>query len=133
MIVGRPAGHHRTVGNVVPNGGLTRDRRIGTDRYMPFETRLSPDAHRIPDDRGSGQAGQSGNNAVLADAAVMPDLDEVIDLRSGADDGAAGLRAVHAAVGAYFDVFFDDGIADLRNALRATVTKGPTEAIAADD
>src|ERR1700761_5787329 len=70
---------------------------------------------------------------MLADPAVVADLHEVIDLRSGADVGASGLRAVDARVRTDLDVVVEHDVPDLRNTFEPAVQERPPEALAADD
>ena len=70
---------------------------------------------------------------MLADAAVVPDLHEIVDLRAGADARAARLRAVDARVRADLDVVFEHHVSDLRDSFRSALDERPAEAVAADD
>ena len=68
----------------------------------------------------------------IADA--VRDLDEVVDLRAGANARFADRRAIDRRVGADLHVVFDDDVGVLRNLeMRAVGLLGEAEAVAADD
>ena len=74
-----------------------------------------------------------GDRAVFADAAVVTDLTEIVDLRSGADRRHAGLRAIDARFRADLDVVAEFDGPDLRNLVQRAVEKRPAETVAADN
>src|SRR5580692_3798559 len=69
---------------------------------------------------------------MLSDTAIVSDLNQIVDLRAGSDDGAPGLRPVDARVRADFYVVFEYHVSNLRNPLRPSVHEGPAKPVAAD-
>src|SRR5579884_3780277 len=63
----------------------------------------------------------------------MADLNEIVDLRPGADDRKSQCCPIDGDVGAQFDIIFNDHPADLRNLLIFPPVRGEPESIAADD
>ncbi len=74
----------------------------------------------------------AGDEAVSADAHVVGDLHEIVDLGVFADDRVGHGAAVDGRVGADLDIVLDDDAADLRNALRAGRAGGEAETVLAD-
>src|SRR5690348_15411035 len=106
MVARRISRDRGIVVDISPDSGLPRDRDARTDRDMSSKTYLPRHFYVIPDHRRTGQTGQRRDHAMLSNAAVMSDLHQVVDFRTGADERAAGLRAIDAAVGADLDVVF---------------------------
>ena len=61
----------------------------------------------------------AGDHAAAADADIVGDLHEIVDLGAFADDRVGHRAAIDRGVGADLDIVLDDDAADLRNALRA--------------
>src|SRR6185437_8409484 len=70
----------------------------------------------IADLEMSADAGLAGEGDVVAEGDAAGDsglYDELVDLGAGADDGAAERAALDGAIGADFDIVFDDDVAGL--------------------
>ena len=87
----------------------------------------------VAEGRAAGDADLRGDEALAADAHVVGDLDEIIDLGAPPDHRLAEAGAVEGRVGADLDVVFEDHVADLRDATDLAVDGLITEAIGADD
>src|SRR5580704_244130 len=125
MVVRRISGNRRAVPDVSPDAGVARDRHARPDREMTAKTHLSRHLHAIADYRRACQSGQCGDDAMLADATVVADLHEVVDLRTAPDLSAADLRAVDAGVCADLHLVLEHDVADLRDSFGAPVHERP--------
>src|SRR6266550_3276664 len=90
-------------------------RRVPRHRRARVDVSDHPSLHRdarpAPDRDVVGEAGLArlaGDEAAGADAAVVPDLHEVIDLRPRADNGVVHAAAVDGGIRADLDVVADD-------------------------
>src|SRR5579875_656162 len=126
MRLRRASADERVVRDIAPNLAVPADRNVGTDGDVSPEHRRAADAHAVADDRRSGQTAEGCERATLPDAAVMPDLDEIVDLRPV-------LGAIDARIRADLDVVAHFDIADLRDLPKRAVDADVTEAVASDD
>src|SRR5262249_8214746 len=83
-------------------------------------------------DDTAGKAGLRGDDDVVADAAVVRDVHEVVELDAVADTSDAEGRAVDAGVGADFAIITDFDGANLRELLVTACFTGEAEAVRAD-
>jgi len=99
---------------------------------MSATTRLSGHFYVVPEYRRAGETRERCDYAVLADATVVSDLHQIVDLGAGADMRASRLRAIDACIGTDLDVVFQHDVADLRDSFRSAVDERPAEAVDAD-
>ncbi len=81
---------------------------------MIAEADLAADDDVFADDAGARDAGLRGNERVGADANVVGDVDEVVELDAGVEAGGRERAAVEGGVGADFDVVGNFDRAELR-------------------
>src|SRR3982751_6106824 len=86
----------------------------------------------ITDGDGAGNTREPGNNAIAADANVMGDLHQIVDLGPLTDDRIRHGAAIDGRVRADFDIVLNDNAADLRHTLRAFGAADKAEAVLAD-
>ncbi len=82
---------------------------------MPGQAGLSRHDDVVTELRRSGDAGLRDDQTVLADANVVCDLHEVVDLRALADHGFAECAPVDGRIRSDLDIVFDPYDSDLRN------------------
>src|SRR5713101_4761945 len=108
-----------------------------TFRYpgMIADSHLSSNYNVAFDDRAAGDSRERSDNDVFADPYVVSDVDEIINLRSFADDGGIEGAPVNSRIGADFHIIRDLKRADLGKLLippRGSVAD-ITEAIASQN
>jgi len=95
------------------NGFASKDSRLAADDRAVFQFAAFPEAclaanHNIfAKGAGTGEARLSGDYGVLADFAVVADVNEVIQLYAGGDPGVREGPAIDGGVGADFHVVTD--------------------------
>src|SRR5207237_360552 len=119
-------------------------RDVAEDASLRGETRPSPDREVAADsglarqDRPVANCYRTCNSdlchqqAFLANAHVVGDVNEVVDLSSVANDGVVDAAAVDGGVGANLDVVTDDTAADVRNLLVRAIPKHVPEPVTSD-
>src|SRR5258706_10004482 len=100
---------------------------------MPGEARLPGHDDVIAEDRGAGDADLGDEQAVFADADVVSDLDEVVDLGPFTDDRFAERGTVDGRAGPDLDVVVEADDADLRDLVMPAGVRGETIAVGAED
>ena len=98
----------------------------------PVKPGLRRDHHLRSDRRRAGDTGLGDNDAVGADADIMPDLHQVIDMHAGADHGVLRRTAVDGGVGADLRAVADQHAAQLRHGQEAFLAHGEAEPVLAD-
>src|SRR5262249_57380102 len=98
-------GQHAAAGS---QHGAALDARLTTNPDLPADHGV------IAYLDAAGESGLGGNDHVPAEAAVVSDVDHVVELSAIADAGRTERGAVHATVGADLDVVADFNRADLR-------------------
>ena len=78
---------------------------------------LPPEYRSILDDYAAGKAGLRGDNDILADLAIVPDVNQVIDLRSAPDSGLIEGAAIDGRIRPNFHIIFNDQLSNLRKLL----------------
>lgn len=81
----------------------------------------------------AGETGLSGDDDVIFNAAIVGDVDHVVELDAVADGGEAEGGAVDAGVGAELDVVAESESADLREFFPAAGNRSKAEAIGAEN
>jgi hypothetical protein len=99
---------------------------------MVGDADLSAQRASVLDDDRAGEADLRREQTILADAAVVRDVDEVVDLGAGADERVADAPAVDCRVGADLDVVADQAAPDVWNLLVPAVAKDVPEAVRPD-
>jgi hypothetical protein len=89
---------------------------------MTGNSRLAGDHATVLDARGTGDPNLRDYEAEPADADVVADLHQVVDLGAGAYHGVVHTSPVDGSVGADLDVVVDDASPDVPDLL---VTRGP--------
>src|SRR6185437_2725098 len=103
-----------------------------------FDARLIADAH-LSADHGmilhhdaARESRLRSHYHMAPDAAVVPHMHHVIELRAFADGGDAERRAIHAGIGADLHEIADLHAADLRKLVPAVVIHHKTKTVGAD-
>jgi UDP-N-acetylglucosamine acyltransferase len=115
------------------------DAATGTEDRARFNARLVANSHLAADhcvvfhDHAAGQPGLGGDDDVTANAAVVPYVDQVVELHAVANLSDAEGRPVDAGVGADLDVVADFHAPDLRELFVAIAVADKAEAVGAQD
>src|SRR5439155_22983758 len=109
------AGHRGTRLDVPDHASLHRDAGAAPDRHVVGESRLTREEDVILDVGAPCDPRLAGDEAARADATVVPDLHEVVDLRSRADHRVVHAAAVDRRVGPDLHVVPDDAATHLGN------------------
>src|SRR6185312_6970858 len=117
---------------VADNGGAGGELGAFADRDVGDDADTGRQDHVVFQRHAAGEAGLRHDDAVLADNHVVADLDEVIDLGPGADDGVAHTAAVNVGAGADLHVVADDDPADLRDFDMPLLGRDVAETVLAD-
>src|SRR5690348_12409616 len=99
---------------------------------MACHCRLAADLDKILEDCRAGDADLRHDDAAASELNVVADLNQVIDARSGSDDGVAGRSAVDRGVGANLYIVLHDHTAKLRDTQEARLGCGKAEALLTD-
>ena len=107
--------------NDAPVRDIRRDRGFSTDlRTSPDvdvigDTNMAGHDHVVAKGGGTPDDSTRSHDAVFTDVAVVPDMEEVVDLRAPADSRFAAACSVHCAIRPDFDIALDNNGPDLRN------------------
>jgi hypothetical protein len=115
---------HRTGRSIRDNACLGADLAALTNVQMARHCRLATDLDKILNDRRTGNSHLRHNHTAASKANVMTYLDQVIDPRSGTDDGVAGRSSVDRGVGADLNVVLQDHASKLWNAQEPSLRGG---------
>src|SRR5664279_2127164 len=110
----------------------SRDLRALAYRHVVIYADARSQHNEILKRRTAGNSHLRHQNTVPADAHVMADLNQVVDLAALADHGVANGPAVNRGAGADFDVVLDDDAPDLRHLEVAGAAHDVAEAILTD-
>jgi hypothetical protein len=99
--------------NVAYNRGPPRKLRALADRDVAPDPRLSPHQNVILELGAARNARKADQHATPAQCHVVPDLDQIINLRPGADHRVRPGPTVDGAIGPDLDAVFDDDPAEL--------------------
>ena len=113
--------------------GLGGDGNPVANLEMSGKAHLAPENDIIPQPCAACHPCLGDNQGVIPHTDVVPDLDEIIDLRAFADHCRPKGTAINRHVRANLDIIPDDDIADLRNFQVASRLKHITKAIRAED
>src|ERR1022692_940637 len=91
------------------------------DRCVVSDANLASHDRTVPDLDTARNAGLRCDHDIGSDGNVMPDVYQIVELRSCADHGLVQRAAVNGAVGADLDVVADDKLADLGKLVIAAV------------
>src|SRR5665213_3080472 len=122
-----PAGGN--VGVDVAGGGKLRAL---ADRHVIAHPDAATQRHEISKRRTSGDSGLRHNDAMPANANIVADLDQIVDLGALADHGIADGATVDRGAGADLDVVLDDDAPELRHLKVAAQTQHEAEAVLTD-
>ena len=103
-----------------------------SDRQMIGNSDAATELNAVAERHRAGQPDLAGDQAAAADADVVRDLHEVVDLGAFADDRVGHRAAIDGGVGADLDVVLDDDAADLRQPLGRTRPGNEAESLAPD-
>ena len=127
-------GRHGIRGDILGDSGFGRDDDSVADMNVIGDSHLAAEDGIVAYRRASGDSHLAYQNAVSADRDVVADLYKVVDLDPSPDDGISQGGPVDRAVGADFDVVFDDDTAFLRDFAVGTVfILDISESIRSDD
>jgi hypothetical protein len=111
---------------------LGSDPSTTTDGDVAGDSRLASHNYVVFEHGGSGDAYLTCKHTVRSNSNVVPDLAEVVELGSVADDGFAHHGAVHAGSGTQFNSVPNAHAAEVRNlgpSRRACVGRNKSEPI----
>lgn len=94
---------------------------------------LAAKRNKIAQIHAAGDAHMPGDDAMLANMAIVSDLDQIVDFGAGADDRIGQRAAVDGGAGADFHVVLQDGAAQLRDFFVTGGGGDIAEAVTADD
>src|SRR5689334_11723846 len=123
---------HTGPGDVVGYETGAERNHVVAQREMPREANLAAEDAALPDDGAARDADLCGERRVGADAAVVRDHDEVVELHAILDDGVTHRAAVDRGVRADLDVDADIDTANLRHLDPRALLRREAEAIATD-
>src|SRR5262249_55927570 len=128
----RETAYRDAVGNVAHDAAMRRDPGAAPHRQVTGKAALPADHHEIVELRAPRDAGLRHQHAAATNRHVVPDLDQIINHRTVADDGVGPGAAVDRRIGADLDIVADDDAAELRDADMAARIGGEAEAVLAD-
>src|SRR5262245_43113585 len=99
---------------------------------MPSDHGAPADAAVAADASAAGDAHTAGNGRMSTDAAVVSDLNLVVQFDALFDHRVVQRAAVDGGVGSHFDVVADHHPADLRDLAPAAAVPGDAEAVSTD-
>ena len=106
--------------------------RAFADRHVIAYPDAAAQRHEISKRRTSGDSGLRHNDAMPANADIVADLDQIVDLGALADHGIADGATVDRGAGADLDVVLDDDAPELRHLEVAAQTQHEAEAVLTD-
>ncbi len=121
-----------------PGWDVSDDSRLGGDAGAPRHRQVSSQAslasqqYVILDRRAAPDPDLSHDHAAGADSNVVPDLDQIVDLRSRAHHRVVQHPSVDGGVGTHLHIALDDATADMGNASRSVGGAGESESGASD-
>src|SRR2546421_2026791 len=131
VVARRVPRHRRARVDVSDHPSLHRDPCPTPDRDVVGEAGLARQEHVVFDVGAARDPRLAGDETARADAAVVADLHEVVDLRPRAHDGVVHAAAVDGGIRAHLDVVADDAAPDLGDLARqlAALAGNKAEAI----
>src|SRR6266550_3963756 len=134
MVACRVARHRGARLDVPDDAALHGDAGAPPDRHVVGEPRLAGEEDIILDMRAPRDPRLARDKAARADPTVVPDLHEVVDLGSRADDGVVNAAPVYCRIGSDLHIVADDATAHLRHLARhlAVLPRDVAESIRAE-
>src|SRR5262249_19654191 len=129
---GREATYRGPVGNVAYDAATGGDPGAAPDRQVTGKPALPADHDEVAELGASRYPDLRHDDATPADRHVVPDLDQIINHRTVADDRVRPGAAVDRRIGADLDIIADDDAAELRHAHMAGRIGREAEAVLAD-
>src|SRR5207247_2618028 len=120
-------------GHVLGDAGLWADRRPVAEVHVIAHARLPGDDDALAAGGRAGDAGLADEDVPRADAAVVADLHQVVDLRPRADPRRAEGAAVDRRAGADFNVVANLNMAELWSLDVLALDAAVAEAVGPDD
>jgi len=99
---------------------------------MAGDSTLAGENYIVAQRGAAGNSGLSDDDTASTHLNVVPDLNQIINPATVADDGVRPGAAVDCRIGADFDVVADDDTTELRDGNRPTAVGGKSEAIFAN-
>ena len=99
---------------------------------MSADPDLSGEYRAVTNRNRAGNTYLRHQQALLPNADVVRDVDEVVDLGAVADDGIVDAPAIDRRVGTNLDIVANDAPPDVRDFLMCAIAKDVTEPVAAD-
>ena len=118
---------------VLHNATLATDHYIIPYRYVIGNCGLAAHRYIVSNNCAAGNTALSSHEHIFPDLDVMSDLAEIIDLRTGTDNGIAKGATINRGVGAYLDIVFDDHGTELRELVDFAALFDIPESICPDD
>ena len=118
--------------HVSENPSLSGDPRGFANRYVAANSRLARQNATVTYARRAGDADLRHDEAEATDFHVVPDLNEIVDLRSIANDRIVYAPSIHCSVGTNLDVVPDNAPSDVRNLGVLSSTENVPESIRAE-
>ena len=118
--------------HVSENPSLPGDPRAVSNRDMAANSRLACQNAAVTDARRAGDANLRHDQAEATDFHVVPDLNEIVDLRSIADHRVVDAPSIHRGVGADLYVVPDNAPSNVGNLGVLSSTEYVAESIGPD-
>ena len=115
------------------NAGLAADVGLGSDVRLLAHSDLAAHHNIVLDDAAARQPGLRGDDDMPSDTAIVADVDQIVEFRSGADRGRAERSPIDANVGPEFHVVAEFNRAELRKLLVVVALEDITEAVGPHD
>ena len=103
-----------TLGHISAQPALGCQPRPIAYGKMAGDSDLARHDHFVSNAAAATDAYLRGNETTLADPDVVGDLNEVVDLGSGPDDGIVDAPAIDTGIGANLHIILDDATSDVR-------------------
>src|SRR6185369_8328564 len=127
-------GNHRSCIDGVGYTGLCGGHDAFANSQVPGHTHLSREYRVVFDRRAPGDADLRGKEHAASDDNAVRNLNEVVDLGTGANPRRSHRRAIDGRIRPDFDVVFDDDVAVLRDLeMRAIRLPDKPETVGTDD
>src|SRR2546430_6220629 len=118
--------------DVAEYASLRGETCTSADREVPADSCLSCQDRPITNVDRASDSDLRHHQAFLADAHVVGDVNEIVDLGSVADHCVVDAAAVDGGVGSDLDVVADDAAPDVRDFLVRAIAKHVAESITSD-
>ena len=99
---------------------------------MAVDIGCASDSYMVSQRGGSGHAGSARHHTMFTQAAVVRDLNQIINFTALSDHSVIKRAAVHSGIGPDFDIIFNSNATDLRNLHPLTFKGSKAKAVTTD-